>query len=75
MRTLTRELFRQGAWVLLAVGVASALQAWAIRVVGVHEPFAPLPFYAGVAAAAWLTSLAGGLAATAVSLAVIGALW
>nr|WP_057927143.1 ATP-binding protein [Burkholderia ambifaria] len=75
MRTFTRELFRQGAWVVLAVGLASALQAWAIHVVGVHEPFAPLPFYVGVAAAAWITSFGGGLAATAVSVAVIGALW
>ncbi|KVG67057.1 ATP-binding protein [Burkholderia pseudomultivorans] len=75
MRTITRELFRQGAWVVLAVGLASALQAWAIRLVGMHAPFAPLPFYAGVAAAAWLTSLAGGVAATIASAAVIGALW
>ncbi|MBU9441811.1 response regulator [Burkholderia multivorans] len=75
MRTVTRELFRQGAWVVLAVGVACALQAGAIRVVGAHAPFAPLPFYAGVAAAAWLTSLAGGLAATAASTVVIAALW
>ncbi|RKU05309.1 hybrid sensor histidine kinase/response regulator [Burkholderia sp. Nafp2/4-1b] len=75
MRTFTRELFRQGAWVVLAVVLASALQAWAIHVVGVHEPFAPLPFYAAVAAAAWLTSFGGGLAATAVSAAVIGAFW
>ena len=56
MRTLTRELFRQGAWVVLAVGLASALQVWAIHAVGMREPFAPLPFYVGVAAAAWLTS-------------------
>ncbi|WP_269501400.1 hybrid sensor histidine kinase/response regulator [Burkholderia sp. IMCC1007] len=75
MRTFTRELLRQGVWVVLAVGVASALQAWAIRVVGVHEPFAPLPFYAGVAAAAWLTSFAGGLAATAASVAVLAVVW
>ncbi|EGD03223.1 hybrid two-component system kinase-response regulator protein, partial [Burkholderia sp. TJI49] len=75
MRTITRELFRQGAWVVLAVGLASALQAWAIRLVGMHAPFAPLPFYAGVAAAAWLTSLAGGVAATVASAAVICALW
>ncbi|MBY4871044.1 response regulator [Burkholderia sp. Bp9017] len=75
MRTYTRELFRQGAWVVLAVGAASALQAWAMRVVGAHEPFAPLPFYAGVAAAAWLTSFAGGLAATAASVAAIAVLW
>ncbi|VWB66664.1 PAS domain-containing two-component system sensor histidine kinase/response regulator [Burkholderia lata] len=75
MRTLTRELLRQGAWIVLAVGLASALQAWAVRVVGEHAPFAPLPFYAGVAAAAWLTSFGGGLAAAAVSVAVIGALW
>ncbi|PRF62511.1 hypothetical protein C6Q09_27260 [Burkholderia multivorans] len=44
MRTVTRELFRQGAWVVLAVGVACGLQAGAIRVVGAHAPFAPLPF-------------------------------
>ncbi|NTX27282.1 response regulator [Burkholderia pyrrocinia] len=75
MRTLTRELLRQGAWVVLAVGLASALQAWAIRVVGEHAPFAPLPFYAAVAAAAWLTSFGGGLAATVASVAVIGTLW
>ncbi|MFP3504875.1 ATP-binding protein [Burkholderia sp. SIMBA_062] len=75
MRTFTRELFRQGIWVVLAVGVAAVLQAWAIHVVGMHEPFAPLPFYAGVAAAAWLTSFAGGVTASAASLAVIGALW
>ncbi|MGR3907449.1 ATP-binding protein [Burkholderia sp. SR8] len=75
MRTFTRELFRQGAWVVLAVALASALQVWAIHVVGVHAPFAPLPFYAAVAAAAWLTSFAGGLAATAASVAVISALW
>ncbi|KAB0637889.1 hybrid sensor histidine kinase/response regulator [Burkholderia latens] len=75
MRTLTRELFRQGAWVVLAVALASALQAWPIHVVGVHAPFAPLPFYAAVAAAAWLTSFVGGLAATAASVAVISALW
>ena len=75
MRTFTRELFRQGAWVVLAVGVASALQVWAVHVVGAHEPFAPLPFYVGVAAAAWLTSFGGGLAAIAASVAVIGALW
>ena len=75
MRTFTRELFRQGIWVVLAVGVAAVLQAWAIHVVGMHEPFAPLPFYAGVAAAAWLTSFAGGVAACAVSIAVIGGLW
>ncbi|RQS23373.1 ATP-binding protein [Burkholderia sp. Bp8998] len=75
MRTFTHELFRQGAWVVLAVGVASALQAWAIHLVGMHAPFAPLPFYAAVAAAAWLTSFGGGLAATAASVAVIGALW
>ncbi|RQR30879.1 response regulator [Burkholderia sp. Bp9143] len=75
MRTFTHELFRQGAWVVLAVGLASALQAWAIHVVGMHAPFAPLPFYVGVAAAAWLTSFGGGLAATAASVAVIGALW
>ncbi|RQS01883.1 MULTISPECIES: ATP-binding protein [unclassified Burkholderia] len=74
MRILTRELFRQGAWVVLAVGVASALQAWAMHVVGVHAPFAQLPFYAGVAAAAWLTSFGGGLAAIAASAVVIGAL-
>ncbi|VWB76061.1 PAS domain-containing two-component system sensor histidine kinase/response regulator [Burkholderia pseudomultivorans] len=75
MRTITRELFRQGAWVVLAVGLASALQAWAIRLVGMHAPFAPLPFYAGVAAAAWLTSFVGGLVATVASAAVIGVLW
>ncbi|WP_423763003.1 ATP-binding protein [Burkholderia sp. NLJ2] len=75
MRNLTRDLLRQGAWVVLAVGLASALQAWAIRVVGEHAPFAPLPFYAAVAAAAWLTSFGGGLAATAASVAVIGTLW
>ncbi|WP_241290193.1 hybrid sensor histidine kinase/response regulator [Burkholderia stabilis] len=75
MRTLTRELLRQGAWVVLAVGLASALQAWAIRVGGGHASFAPLPFYAGVAAAAWLTSFGGGLVATAASVAAIGALW
>ncbi|WP_105132818.1 hybrid sensor histidine kinase/response regulator [Burkholderia sp. BE12] len=75
MRTLTRELFRQGAWVVLAVGLASALQAWAIQAVGEHAPFAPLPFYAGVAAAAWLTSFGGGLVATAASVGVIAALW
>ncbi|RQV67620.1 response regulator [Burkholderia cenocepacia] len=75
MRTLTRELFRQGAWVVLAVGLASALQAWAIRAVGQHAPFAPLPFYAGVAAAAWLTSFGGGLVATVASVGVISALW
>ncbi|VWC70031.1 PAS domain-containing two-component system sensor histidine kinase/response regulator [Burkholderia lata] len=75
MRTLTRELLRQGAWIVLAVGLASALQAWAVRVVGEHAPFAPLPFYAGVAAAAWLTSFGGGLVAAALSVAVIGALW
>ncbi|CAB3747370.1 hybrid sensor histidine kinase/response regulator [Burkholderia puraquae] len=75
MRTLTRELLRQGAWIVLAVGLASALQAWAVRVVGEHAPFAPLPFYAGVAAAAWLTSFGGGLVAAAASVAVIGALW
>lgn len=75
MRTLTRELLRQGAWVVLAVGLASALQAWAVRVVGEHAPFAPLPFYVGVAAAAWLTSFGGGLAAAAASVAVIGVLW
>ncbi|VWB93758.1 PAS domain-containing two-component system sensor histidine kinase/response regulator [Burkholderia aenigmatica] len=75
MRTLTRELLRQGAWVVLAVGLASALQAWAVRVVGEHTPFAPLPFYVGVAAAAWLTSFGGGLAAAAASVAVIGVLW
>lgn len=75
MRTFTRELFRQGIWVVLAVGVAAVVQAWAIHVVGMHEPFAPLPFYAGVAAAAWLTSFAGGVAASAASLAVIGGLW
>ncbi|RQZ71200.1 ATP-binding protein [Burkholderia sp. Bp9004] len=75
MRTFTRELFRQGAWVVLAVGLASALQVWAIHAVGMREPFAPLPFYVGVAAAAWLTSFGGGLAATAASAAVIGALW
>ncbi|KUY91727.1 hybrid sensor histidine kinase/response regulator [Burkholderia territorii] len=75
MRTFTRELFRQGAWVVLAVGLASALQVWAIHVVGMREPFAPLPLYAGVAAAAWLTSFGGGLAATAASVAVIGAWW
>ncbi|OXI29980.1 hybrid sensor histidine kinase/response regulator [Burkholderia sp. AU16741] len=75
MRTLTRELFRQGAWVVLAVGLASALQAWAIQVVGQHAPFAPLPFYAGVAAAAWLTSFGGGLVATVASVGVIAALW
>ncbi|WP_063551665.1 ATP-binding protein [Burkholderia territorii] len=75
MRTFTRELFRQGAWVVLAVGLASALQVWAIHVVGVREPFAPLPLYAGVAAAAWLTSFGGGLAATAASAAVVGAWW
>ncbi|KAG8154588.1 hybrid sensor histidine kinase/response regulator [Burkholderia catarinensis] len=75
MKTLTREVLRQGAWVVLAVGLASALQAWAIRAVGEHAPFAPLPFYAGVAAAAWLTSFGGGLAATAASVAVIGTLW
>ncbi|WP_217587109.1 ATP-binding protein [Burkholderia sp. GbtcB21] len=75
MRTLNRELLRQGAWIVLAVGLASALQAWAIRVVGEHAPFAPLPFYAAVAAAAWLTSFGGGLAATMTSVAVIGTLW
>ncbi|MBR8141536.1 response regulator [Burkholderia sp. AU19243] len=75
MRTFTRELYRQGAWVVLAVAVASALQVWAIRVVGVHAPFAPLPLYAAVAAAAWLTSFVGGLAATAASIAVLTALW
>ncbi|KVQ65016.1 ATP-binding protein [Burkholderia territorii] len=75
MRTFTRELFRQGALVVLAVGLASALQVWAIHVVGMREPFAPLPLYAGVAAAAWLTSFGGGLAATAASVAVIGAWW
>ncbi|KVQ44099.1 hybrid sensor histidine kinase/response regulator [Burkholderia territorii] len=75
MRTFTRELFRQGAWVVLAVGLASALQVWAIHVVGMREPFAPLPLYAGVAAAAWLTSFGGGLAATVASVAVIGAWW
>ncbi|MCA8202098.1 response regulator [Burkholderia sp. AU33545] len=75
MKTFTRELFRQGAWVVLAVGLASALQVWAIHAVGMREPFAPLPFYVGVAAAAWLTSFGGGLAATAASAAVIGALW
>ncbi|MDR6501859.1 PAS domain S-box-containing protein [Burkholderia ambifaria] len=75
MRTLNRELLRQGAWVVLAVGLASALQAWAIRVVGEHAPIAPLPFYAAVAAAAWLTSFGGGLAATVASVAVIGMLW
>ena len=75
MRTFTRELFQQGVWVVLAVALASALQAWAIHVVGVHAPFAPLPFYAAVAAAAWLTSFAGGLAATGASVAVISALW
>ncbi|WP_175959104.1 hybrid sensor histidine kinase/response regulator [Burkholderia pyrrocinia] len=75
MRTLNRELLRQGAWVMLAVGLASALQAWAIRVVGEHAPIAPLPFYAAVAAAAWLTSFGGGLAATVASVAVIGMLW
>ncbi|KWF31835.1 hybrid sensor histidine kinase/response regulator [Burkholderia diffusa] len=75
MRTFTRELFRQGAWVVLAVGLASALQVWAIHVVGMREPFAPLPLYAGVAAAAWLTSFGGGLAATAASAAVVGAWW
>ncbi|WGY72086.1 response regulator [Burkholderia cepacia] len=75
MKTLTHELLRQGAWVVLAVGLASALQAWAIHVVGEHAPFAPLPFYAGVAAAAWLTSFGGGLAATVASVAVIGTLW
>ncbi|MCA8061800.1 ATP-binding protein [Burkholderia sp. AU38729] len=75
MRTLTRELLRQGAWIVLAVGLASALQAWAVRVVGEHAPFAPLPFYAGVAAAAWLTSFGGGLVAAALSVAVIGTLW
>ncbi|VWD11708.1 PAS domain-containing two-component system sensor histidine kinase/response regulator [Burkholderia lata] len=75
MRTLTRELLRQGAWIVLAVGLASALQAWAVRVVGEHAPFAPLPFYAGVAAAAWLTSFGGGLVAAALSMAVIGTLW
>ena len=75
MRTLNRELLRQGAWVVLAIGLASALQAWAIRVVGEHAPIAPLPFYAAVAAAAWLTSFGGGLAATVTSVAVIGMLW
>ncbi|VWB12814.1 hybrid sensor histidine kinase/response regulator [Burkholderia lata] len=75
MRTMTRELLRQGAWIVLAVGLASALQAWAVRVVGEHAPFAPLPFYAGVAAAAWLTSFGGGLVAAALSMAVIGTLW
>lgn len=75
MRPFTRELFRQGVWVVLAIGVASALQAWAVHVVGAHEPFAPLPFYVGVAAAAWLTSFGGGLAAIAASVAAIGALW
>lgn len=75
MRTLTRELSRQGAWIVLAVGLASALQAWAVHVVGEHAPFAPLPFYAGVAAAAWLTSFGGGLVAAALSVAVIATLW
>ncbi|VWB08650.1 PAS domain-containing two-component system sensor histidine kinase/response regulator [Burkholderia metallica] len=75
MRILSRDLLRQGAWVVLAVGLASALQAWAVHVVGEHAPFAPLPFYAGVAAAAWLTSFGGGLAAIAASVAVIGTLW
>ncbi|AFQ50643.1 hybrid sensor histidine kinase/response regulator [Burkholderia cepacia] len=75
MRTFTRGLLWQGAWVVLTVALASALQAWAIHVVGAYEPFAPLPFYAGVAAAAWLTSFGGGLAATAASVAVIGAWW
>ncbi|MGS0891181.1 ATP-binding protein [Burkholderia stagnalis] len=75
MRFSTRELFRQGACVLLVIGLASALQAWAVRAAGMHAPFAPLPFYAGVAAAAWLTSFGGGLAAIAAGLAVIGALW
>lgn len=75
MRTLTRELLRQGAWVVLAVGLASALQAWTVRVVGEHAPFAPLPFYAGVAAVAWLASFGGGLVAAAASVAVICALW
>jgi len=75
MRTLNRELLRQGAWVVLAIGLASALQAWAIRVVGEHAPIAPLPFYAAVAAAVWLTSFGGGLAATVASVAVIGMLW
>ncbi|MDN7848389.1 hybrid sensor histidine kinase/response regulator [Burkholderia seminalis] len=75
MKTLTHELLRQGAWVVLAVGLASALQAWAIHAVGGHAPFAPLPFYAGVAAAAWLTSFGGGLAAAVASVAVMGTLW
>ena len=75
MRPLTRELIRQGAWIVLAVGLASALQAWAVHVVGGHAPFAPLPFYAGVAAAAWLTSFGGGLVAVALSVVVIGTLW
>ncbi|WP_176045365.1 ATP-binding protein [Burkholderia sp. BCC1644] len=75
MKTLTHELLRQGAWVVLAVGLASALQAWAIHAVGEHAPFAPLPFYAGVAAVAWLTSFGGGLAATVASVAAIGTLW
>ncbi|WP_175942270.1 hybrid sensor histidine kinase/response regulator [Burkholderia pyrrocinia] len=75
MRTPIREVLRQGAWVVLAVGLASALQAWAIRVVGEHAPFAPLPFYAAVAAAAWLTSFGGGLVAIAASVAAMGTLW
>ena len=44
MRTLTRELLRQGAWIVLAVGLASALQAWAVRVVGEHAPLRRCPF-------------------------------
>ncbi|MBR8058006.1 hybrid sensor histidine kinase/response regulator [Burkholderia dolosa] len=74
MTTLTRELCKQGAWVVLAVGVASALQAWAARVVGMHAPLAPLPFYAAVAVAAWQTSFGGGLAAVATSAIAMAAL-
>ncbi|EAY70512.1 Signal transduction histidine kinase [Burkholderia dolosa AU0158] len=74
MTTLTRELCKQAAWVVLAVGVASALQAWAARVVGMHAPLAPLPFYAAVAVAAWQTSFGGGLAAVATSAIAMAAL-
>ncbi|MGU7780757.1 ATP-binding protein [Burkholderia sp. PU8-34] len=75
MRIFARKLFRQGAWIVLAVALASALQAWAVHVTGVHVPFVSLPFYAGVAAVAWQTSFSGGLAATVVSAAVICAVW
>ncbi|RQS76855.1 response regulator [Burkholderia sp. Bp8963] len=75
MRILVRKLLTQGAWIVLAVALASALQAWAVHVTGVHVPFVSLPFYAGIAAAAWLTSFSGGLAATVVSAAVICAVW